>query len=90
MIDVDTTKLKKSGEDLVKLSNDLSDLCNSLYSRIYNIPYKTHEWLGVSSIGYSEKAILDKKEMVDFKNKLYEFGKDMIDIANSYNNEARK
>lgn len=90
MIDVDTTKLKKSGEDLVKLSNDLSDLCNSLYSRIYNIPYKTHEWLGISANTYSDKTILDKKEMVDFKNTLYEFGKNMIDIANSYNNEARK
>ena len=87
MIDVDTTKLKKGGEDIVKLSNDFKELCNGLYSRLYNIPYKTGEWYGTSAIKFSESTIDEKIESLEFKNELYEFGKTMIEVANSYNTE---
>ncbi len=90
MIDVDTTKLKNDGETIVKLSNDFNDLCNKLYSRIYNMPYNTQEWMGVSAVGFAGNAMNDKKYMVDFKNELYEFGKKMIDFANTYDLEITK
>ena len=90
MINIDTNKLKKSGNDIIKLSQDLQELYNSMYDRINNMPTVTGEWLGNSAIEYAKNAMKEKIEVVDFKNQLYTFGDIMVKCANHYEDTTIK
>lgn len=90
MLSVDTEKIKKSGLDIVKLSNDFSEIVENLYSKIYNMPFVTGEWVGASAEYFSKTAILEKKDVVLFSNLLHKFGEELIDSAEKYEKEIRK
>ena len=90
MIEVDTVKLNNCGNDIIKLSQDLSDLCNELYDRINNIPTVTHEWQGSSADAYVKKALEEKIQVVDFKDQLYAFGDNMVKSAQDYESSTIK
>lgn len=84
MIDLDTSKLRECGKDIVKLSEDLNEMINLFYDRIINIPIKTGEWYGNSADEFAEKAKLDKQEAIEFKKCLCNYGTILIDNANKY------
>lgn len=84
MIEIDTIKIKKCGTDLIKLSQDLSSLCNSMYDRINNMPNITGEWMGKSAEKFVKEANNDKINVIEFKNKLYCFGNELVKYANNY------
>ena len=89
MIDVDTEKLRQCGNDLIRLSQDLSQLSTGLYDRISNMPMITQEWIGNSSFDFASKAMTEKVDAVDLKNQLYVFGAYLIGISDKYEETAR-
>ena len=90
MIDIDTKKIEKCGLDLIKLSQDLFSVCNSMYDRINNMPTMTGEWVGQAALEFSKKANIDKVQVVDLKNKLYSFGNELIKYAGDYESVVKK
>lgn len=90
MIDIDAKKIEKCGLDLIKLSQDLFSVCNSMYDRINNMPTITCEWVGQSALEFSKKANIDKVQVIDFKNKISSFGNELIKYANNYEKIVKK
>lgn len=91
MLNIDTEQLKKSGQDIVKLSKDLNEIVENLYSRIYNMPTLTGEWVGDSAEYFSNHANeVEKKDAIAIADSLYKFGECLIDSAERYELEIRK
>lgn len=85
MLIIDTAQIKKTGEDLVKLSEELGAVIDDLYSRIYNMNKTTHEWVGNSADVFVKQAnLVDKKDALSFRDTFRSFGIKLVDSANKY------
>lgn len=89
-MNIDTEKIKKCGNDIIKLSNDLNDIIETLYSRISNMPITTGEWVGESAKNFAVRANKEKIDAVELKNKIFSFGNTLIECAEKYEVEANK
>ncbi len=89
-MNIDTDKIKKCGNDIINLSNDLSDIIETLYSRISNMPVTTGEWVGESAKNFAVKSNKEKVDAVELKNKIFSFGNTLIECAEKYEIEANK
>lgn len=88
---IDTDQVKKSGQDMVKLSRELGEIIDNLYYKIYNMPISTREWVGNSAEIFSKYVTnVEKKDTMAFVNTLYQFGECLIDSAERYEFEIRK
>ena len=88
MLNLDTSKIKKTGEDIIKLSEELNEIIEALYLRIYNMNKTSGEWVGNSANLFVRQAILvDKKDAISLKNTLYKFGANLVNSANKYEKE---
>ena len=88
MLNLDTSKIKKTGEDMIKLSEELNEIIEALYLRIYNMNKTSGEWVGNSANLFVRQAILvDKKDAISLKNTLYKFGANLVNSANKYEKE---
>lgn len=88
MLNIDTAKIKKTGEDMIKLSEELSFIIDELYLRIYNMNKTTGEWVSNSAALYiKEVNSVDRKDAISFKNTLCEFGNNLVNSANKYEKE---
>jgi uncharacterized protein YukE len=85
-IEIDTTKMREAGEDILKLVEELKQTYNTMFERIANMPTKTKEWQGDSAVRFATKSSSEKKDYVAFTNDLYKYGKYLIDCANYYDN----
>lgn len=88
MLNLDTSKIKKTGEDMIKLSEELNEIIEALYLRIYNMNKTSGEWVGNSANLFVRQAILvDKTDAISLKNTLYKFGANLVNSANKYEKE---
>jgi len=91
MINIDTELVKQSGKDIVKLSKDFTEIVDNLYSKIYNMPIITGEWVGASAELFAKKANnVEKKDALYLSKSLYKFGECLIDSAERYEIEINK
>lgn len=91
MINIDTTKIKQSGQDIVKLSKELNEIIEILYTKIYNMPILTGEWVGNSAQLFVKQANnVEKKDAIAIKDTLKKFGEELIYSAEKYEAEIRK
>lgn len=85
MLNIDTEKTKQCGNDIIKLSRDLNFLLENLYSRIYNMPTITCEWVGGASELFVKQAnSVEKPVAFEFKKTLYSFGMNLLEAAEEY------
>lgn len=89
-MNIDTDRIKKCGNDIIKLSNDLNEIIEVLYSRINNMPIKTGEWVGQSAKNFAIKANKEKVDMIELKNKIFGFGNVLIECAEKYETGINK
>ena len=88
MLSLDTSKIKKTGEDMVKLSEELNEIIEALYLRIYNMNKTTGEWVSNSANLFIQQAnTVDRKDAISFKNTLRDFGVNLINSADNYEKE---
>lgn len=91
MINIDTAKMKQCGHDMLKLSRELNEVIEGLYSKIYNMPVLTGEWVGASAQLFAKQANnIEKKDAIAIKDTLKKFGEELIDSAERYDIEIRK
>lgn len=80
-LNVNTSKVKTLGENMVKISNSFYSDVNSLYNRVYKVPMVTREWVGVASNNYASILLKEKTQYVNYANSLKEMGNILIDYA---------
>lgn len=88
MIDIDTIKIQNCGNDIVKLSNDLEILIESLFSDLSKINTNLI-WVGKSADYFVEQSKLDKNQYINFQKKLTELGKTLQENADNYNKSIK-
>ena len=89
-LNVDTTKMRECGEDIMELSNELGENFEQLFTRLANIPAKTYEWVGNSANTFAMKANIEKSNYVKLKNDIYRFGKHLVESADSIEETIKK
>jgi hypothetical protein len=90
-MNIDTTKIKQSGYDILKLSYELNEIIENLYSKINNMPVLTGEWVGASAQLFAKQANnVEKKDAIAIKDTLKKFGEELIASAERYDTEIRK
>ncbi len=86
---IDTEQVKKNGQTLMNLSNNLNEQLNGLFRLLENLE-KIGAWTGKSSQLYSNKVRREKAQYYDLKNSIYRDGKNAFDIASYMETEMRK
>lgn len=89
-INVDTSKMRECGENIMELSNELGENFEQLFTRLTNMPAKTFEWVGSSANNFSMIANIEKSDYVKLKNNIYRFGKHLVESANSLDESIKK
>lgn len=87
-INVDTQKIKQSGNEIIELSFELIEIINSFYGRINNIPTKTREWVGKESEYYSQLCQNEKIEYIKFFNSIRQLGESLVTYSNNLEERA--
>ncbi len=80
-IEVDTIVLKENGQDLLRLQKEYNELINSLFQRIYEVPYTTEEWVGESAIKYANYCIQEKKQYLTYGDNIKDLANILINLA---------
>ncbi len=67
---INTIEVDSIAKDINTLANEYNDEINNLFRRFAEVPTGTQEWVGGQASFYFNKVALDKKQYVDFANKL--------------------
>ncbi len=89
-INVDTTKMRECGEDIMELSNELGENFEQLFTRLANMPAKTFEWVGSSANNFAITTNIEKSDYVKLKNNIYMLGKHLVESADSLDETIKK
>lgn len=71
---VNTTEVENISKDLISLANEFNAEINALFTRFSEVPSVTGEWVGSKAQFYFNKISADKKQYIDFANKIREIG----------------
>ena len=80
-LNIDTAKLRESGNEMIKLSNELNANVNDLFDRLVKIPTVSFEWVGESALEFSRIANAEKIDYINLRKCLYNYGKFLVDTA---------
>lgn len=80
-IEIDTSKVKECGNNIMNLSIEINDDLNNLFSHIQKMPYNTCEWVGNAAEQYASSIVKDKIVYVQLKDIIYSMGKYLVDSA---------
>ena len=80
-INVDTIKLAECGKNILSEAGDFNTNINNLYSRLYNVPRVTKEWVGVAANNYASIVLKEKKQYITYGDTLKKMGELLIDYA---------
>lgn len=81
-INIDTTKIRECGTEIIELSKEMNEIITIMFNRISNIT-TTGEWIGVSAASFIEEAKIDKIQYLNIKNNIYSYGKFLLDYADT-------
>ena len=80
-IEIDTTKLKETGKDIMNLTIELNETLESLYNRLDRMTTHTGEWTGLAAEEFIRKIDIEKKSYFALKDSIYLYGKLLYDSA---------
>ena len=80
-LNVDTTKLREAGNEIIKLSNEFNSNVNDLFDRLVKMPIVSNEWVGESAQEFSRIANVEKIDYMNLRKSLYSYGKFLVDTA---------
>ena len=69
---VDIDKLNENGQDIIRLSRELNEEFNALFSRISNIT-NTGEWIGPAAQDFVRRTNLEKIQYLKMKDSIYKY-----------------
>ncbi len=80
---VDVDRLNESGKDIVRLSNELNEEFNALFSRISNVT-NTGEWIGPAAQDFVRRTNLEKIQYLKMRESISKYGNLLINISDEY------
>lgn len=86
---VDTKKIQEAGNDIIRLTEELNEAINTLYSRISSVNSYSGGWTGTSAEEFIRKSNIEKKQYVELKNQLFNCGKFLLNTADRYETTVR-
>ena len=63
-LNVDTNKLRESGQDIIDLTRELSEEFEAFFSRVTNMSTRTLEWVGPSSEQFIKRTNIEKIQYI--------------------------
>lgn len=87
---IDTSKIESIGNDIIKLSSDYQVEITRLFQRLNNVPTVTKEWVGQQANRYFDIVSFDKNDYIEFGNQIKRFGKEILNIADSFETQIKK
>ena len=79
----DTLKIKEASNDIIRISNEINEIIENLYTLIQKVSSASGIWSGMSSQTFIEKALIEKTEQVALKNNIFDIGKMLAEYADS-------
>lgn len=89
-LNVDTNKLRESGQDIIDLTRELSEEFEALFSRITNMSTRTLEWVGPSSEQFIKRTNMEKIQYTKIVQTLNKYGKMLTEVATQYDLVTKK
>lgn len=89
MVELDTNKMKKQGEEIIAKSEKINILLDEFYTRIANMPTKTEEWVGLSAKEFARISKIKKVDSMKIKSIIYNYGVALIKSANEYEKQIK-
>lgn len=86
---VDTDKLNDSGQDILRLTKELNEEFNAMFTRISNISSNTMEWVGTSANDFIRRANIEKIQYAKLINTLNKYGNHLLVAADKYQNDIK-
>lgn len=69
---INTVEVESISKEIETYAKEYEDLINSLFLKYSEVPTITKEWVGRQADFYFQKALEDKKQYIEFANKLKE------------------
>lgn len=79
---IDTVRIRECGQEIVELSKGMNTLVNELFDRICKMSDRGI-WIGESANQFISEAQIDKIQYLNMKDSIYNYGKYLIDYADS-------
>lgn len=89
-IEIDTTKLKECGQNVMDLAIDIGEDFTQLFDRIKKMPYSTGEWVGPAAERYATNVGNEKALYMQVKDIIYSMGKFLFDNATEIESKINK
>lgn len=86
---IDTNKIEEIGNDIIALATEYQVEINKLFKRLNEVPTVTREWVGQSANKYFNLIALDKNDFLTVGNQLRNFGKQVTNVAESFNRQIK-
>lgn len=87
---IETSEVESISKEILSLTTELNSEINNLFTRFAEVPTITKEWVGTQSNYFFNKTETEKKQYIDFIDKLkdigYKLSKDVIEIQTCINN----
>ena len=87
---INTTEVENISQEILSLTNELNTEINNLFLRLSEVPDITKEWVGQQATFYFKKVSSDKKQYIEFLDKLrdigYKLSTDVSEIQTCINN----
>ena len=91
---INTTEVNNISKELISLANELNTEFNNLFTRFSEVPTVTKEWVGKQSVFYFKRVASDKKQYINFSNKLrdigYKLSTDLYEIQTCINKNNKE
>ena len=90
MINIDTKEMRECGQKIMKKSTEINEIINELFFRIANMPVNTREWIGTSANEFVRKVSIQKRDYINIKNNIYNYGYVLAKNADAYDREIKR
>lgn len=86
---INTNELDKISDELIFAADELTGEINNLYDRLTKVPNVTREWVGNQANYYFSRINMDRKQYIEFSNKIRALGKEVKVVASSSRNHIK-
>lgn len=89
-IEIDTTKVKECGQNVMELATEIGDDFTQLFDHIKKMPYSTGEWVGPAAEQYANNVGNEKALYMQVKDIIYSMGNFLVDNATEIESKINK
>ena len=89
-IKIDSLKIKEAADDVVRLTGEINEIIETIYETIANIQKVDGGWTGNAAEVFIRNAMIEKGNIIAFKNAILEFGQFLSAYAAEYGSKVEE